>query len=666
MIKISSKNIIYIATTLFLAGAIGIGSFLVSPKPNPAFAADAGSWQAGNIISDGVFYNSNTMSVQNIQDFLNQMVPNCDTSGTQTYNATMTNAQYAASKGWPGPPYVCLKDYYQVPRSDQIVSNLSTNIIPADAISAAQIIKNAADTYGINPKVLLVTLEKESINLIHDSWPFPSQYTEAMGYGCPDGVPCDPQYAGFYNQVTNSARQFKLYRDNPTLYRYQNNQSNTIYYSPTATCGTAPVNITTQATAGLYNYTPYQPNQAAMNNLYGLGDSCSSYGNRNFWRIFIDWFGSTQTNTPYAWAAAGNPSFLDSTMTTQFTGSSINIQPGQKAYIKVTALNAGTQTWTQDVVHLGTAAPNDRASIFADSSWLSSNRIIMKETSVLPGNTGTFLFDFKAPSTPGTYYERLSLVADGITWMNDPGLIFTINVVNPQMASNTTNTGLSSNQFIKGDSYLLSPDTQSTLRIKNGDVILQSDFQTVWHTGTSGPVSGLYMQSDGNLVLYNTSGQPIWNSGTSGNPNASLALQTDGNLVIYSVQGTALWSSGTVSRPDYLSRVAFTLKSSELLPGQSLLTPSGKYRMVLQPDGNLVIYSPTKPLWASGTAGQSVKLLAMQSDGNLVIYNPSGSAIWSSKTSGNGPSTLAMQPDGNLVIYRDDGKASWNTSTSGM
>ncbi len=52
--------------------------------------------------------------------------------------------------------------------------------------------------------------------------------------------------------------------------------------------------IENQATAGLYIYTPYVPNQAALNNLYGTGDGCSAYGNRNFWRTFTDWFGSTR------------------------------------------------------------------------------------------------------------------------------------------------------------------------------------------------------------------------------------------------------------------------------------------------------------------------------------------------------------------------------------
>ena len=37
---------------------------------------------------------------------------------------------------------------------------------------------------------------------------------------------------------------------------------------------------------------PYRPNAAALANLYGTGDACSAYGNRNFWRYFNDWFGN--------------------------------------------------------------------------------------------------------------------------------------------------------------------------------------------------------------------------------------------------------------------------------------------------------------------------------------------------------------------------------------
>ncbi len=57
------------------------------------------------------------------------------------------------------------------------------------------------------------------------------------------------------------------------------------------------------------------------------------------------------------------------------------------------------------------------------------------------------------------------------------------------------------------------------------------------------------MQEDGNFVMYNASGVPIWASGVSFNhPGAFLALQTDGNVVIYDVDGRPLWATNTGGR----------------------------------------------------------------------------------------------------------------------
>jgi hypothetical protein len=270
------------------------------PLVGPAVSTEAlsgSSWQAGRIIDDGIFYNGNDMSVAQVQAFLNNEVPTCDTWGTQTSEyGGGTRAQYGTAHGYP-PPYICLKNYYENPTTH--ANNLSTGTIPDGSLSAAQIVVNAAQTYGISVRALLVTLQKESAGpLLTDTWPFPSQYTNAMGYGCPDTAPCDPSYAGFYNQMTNAARQFALYKSSPSNYRYQAEQNNTILYSPNAACGSSTVYIQNYATAGLYDYTPYQPDQAALNNLYGTGDSCSAYGNRNFWRYFNDLFGSTTYNQP--------------------------------------------------------------------------------------------------------------------------------------------------------------------------------------------------------------------------------------------------------------------------------------------------------------------------------------------------------------------------------
>jgi dTDP-4-amino-4,6-dideoxygalactose transaminase len=80
-------------------------------------------------------------------------------------------------------------------------------------------------------------------------------------------------------------------------------------YHPKASCGTKSFLLQNQATANLYYYTPYTPNDAALNNLYGTGDSCSAYGNRNFWRFYHDWFGSP-IGGGYLLKAEGTETFL--------------------------------------------------------------------------------------------------------------------------------------------------------------------------------------------------------------------------------------------------------------------------------------------------------------------------------------------------------------------
>lgn len=266
----------------------------------PTSAISSGDWQAGKIIDDVLFYDNSSMSTSQIQSFLNSKVPRCDTWGTQPASdqgyPNLTRAEYAKKVGWPGPPYICTRDYYQVPRSDKIINNYNkTATRPTGSISAAQIIKRAADSYGVSPKVLLVLLQKESAGpLPIDTWPLQKQYRNAMGYACPDTAPCDPAYAGFYNQMMNAAKRIQTYKLYPNQYRHKPFAWNSVYYHPDLNrCGSSSVYIATRATAGLYNYTPYQPNKAALDNMYGTGDSCSAYGNRNFWRIYNDWFGPT-------------------------------------------------------------------------------------------------------------------------------------------------------------------------------------------------------------------------------------------------------------------------------------------------------------------------------------------------------------------------------------
>lgn len=252
-----------------------------------AQAVSPGDWKPGRIIDDAVFFNKDAMSPGQIQDFLNAKIPNCNRWRSTTNTANQ-------------PPYTCLKEYQEnITTKENNIGRFNSNGTPYQVPggkSAAQIIWEVGQQYGINPQVLIVMLQKEQ-SLITDDWPWLVQYQKAMGYACPDTAPCDAQYYGFYNQVSSAAWQMKRYIAYPNSFNFKAGVTRNILWSPNTSCGSSPVFIENAATAALYNYTPYQPNAAAVNNLYGTGDGCSAYGNRNFWRMFNDWFGSSYSDT---------------------------------------------------------------------------------------------------------------------------------------------------------------------------------------------------------------------------------------------------------------------------------------------------------------------------------------------------------------------------------
>lgn len=324
----STNKMKFIGTALLML-AIFVSVSLVATTPRRAEALSSSDFQAGRIIDNAIFENSSTMSVQDIQNFLNAKVPSCDVNGALSYsyyydstNGRVSSASSDGNDTWvtttralfgqrydayyatdiAAGPLVCLKSYVENTTTNQ--NNLHGNTLTG-GISAAQIIWNAAQTYSINPEVLIVTLQKEQ-GLVTDDWPWANQFEEAMGYMCPDTPQgCNSSYAGFYTQVTDAAWQFRHYLENngsPGNYWVG---SYFIPYNPDGSCSGTVVNIQNSATASLYDYTPYQPNPGALagisNSSPGNTVTCGAYGNRNFWWYFNTWFGSSLYHgVPYA------------------------------------------------------------------------------------------------------------------------------------------------------------------------------------------------------------------------------------------------------------------------------------------------------------------------------------------------------------------------------
>ncbi|MFV0320216.1 MAG: hypothetical protein ACK5IN_07640 [Microbacterium sp.] len=283
----------------------------------------------GNIMSDAVFYDAHAMTSAQIQSFLDSKVGACNSN--DCINILRANVSSRAKR----------------------VSETTGNVVceaftGGNNLRVSEIIYRAQVACGISAKVILATLQKEQ-GLVTSKNPSDWNLSYAMGQACPDTAPCDPAYKGIGVQILAGATQLKTYK--AANFARQPGVHN-IQYSPNASCGTMRVNIVNYATAALYNYTPYTPNAAALSAGYGLGDACSSYGNRNFYNYYTDWFGSTQASAPSAptnvTAIGGNGKAVVSWAAPTNTGGSpitkytVAAQPGGKTATSPTTTRTGS------------------------------------------------------------------------------------------------------------------------------------------------------------------------------------------------------------------------------------------------------------------------------------------------------------------------------------
>jgi len=152
--------------------------------------------------------------------------------------------------------------------------NYKTKDIDGKTKKASEIIYNAAKEYNINPKYILVTLQKEQ-SLVTAKSPSQKQLDWATGYAVCDSCSMnDPKvmkYKGFAKQVDNSAGVIRWYYDN-TDHPVVKQKNETIKIDNTN------VKPASWATAFLYTYTPHL------------------HGNQNFWSIWNDWFAQGYPN----------------------------------------------------------------------------------------------------------------------------------------------------------------------------------------------------------------------------------------------------------------------------------------------------------------------------------------------------------------------------------
>lgn len=283
-----SKRIWFVALGVFVA--VFLFTFLAQRFSNKTEveAASLANFDPGYIISDYQMGNYTSMTEAEIQAFLTAK-NSCANTNYNYYVALSRNTNYTWH--WDNGHFVCLSE-----------ERFGDGEVIGSGETVAHIIWQAAQDFKINPKVLIVLLQKET-GLITDPIPNNGDYRKATGYGCPDTAACSEKYYGFKNQVRNAAALFRTVLDGGwTNYPLGNNY---IQYNPSAACGGSVVNVKNLATSALYRYTPYQPNAGALAAGYGTA-SCGAYGNRNFYLYFEDWFGGV-TSSIVEWSDMKTP-----------------------------------------------------------------------------------------------------------------------------------------------------------------------------------------------------------------------------------------------------------------------------------------------------------------------------------------------------------------------
>ncbi len=251
--------------------ALGVMCGIVLTLPSAHASALASSNYTNYLIDNWVFMNSDSLGVGsggalNIQAFLDN-----EGSGLASFSAVEDCGSTS------GAHYTYYAQFYA----------------SIALVSAAQIIYAASQAYGINPQVILATLQKKQ-GLVTTPDPTASQLNCAMGY-----TSCASD-SGFFYQVDNAAWQYKMDMETgqgnsywgysassypcsnaTSLYNNGIKAGNNVTFSDSNGTSYANITLANMATATLYCYTPY-----VYNNPDGL------YGNPTIWHYWfvLSWY----------------------------------------------------------------------------------------------------------------------------------------------------------------------------------------------------------------------------------------------------------------------------------------------------------------------------------------------------------------------------------------
>ena len=566
------------------------------------FAAPAhAAYNSNNLIDDGRFTNHTTMDEAAIQAFLN-----------------------ARNSG--------LKNY----------------VDPSVNQSAAKIIRDAAWDFGINPQVIMATLQKEQ-SLMTNPTPSASNINFAMGYGCPTTGSCS--FPGFYTQVRNGSWQlrFNMHRaagnngtwtgpsgavwgNSSIMYACRNATAyystglfpgrNVTFYAHTNGQAYATINIANASTAAMYCYTPHVYNPSGVPVYYS--------GSYNFVVFYERWFGPT-TGEAYRSEYAGQSSYktLSPSVTTAV------------AYIRYR--NIGNETWYDDIglspapagtkpVHLATSNPLNRSSPVGYPWGGDRNRpagtfaAVYEADGVTPaadqhkavtGQIVQFNITFGTNNSvpEGVYREFFQPIVEGGSTMNTPGTYLDVTVQRPTYTS----------QFAGHCAYptMVANNSSSPcfIRYKNtGNV--------PWYDSSSAAANNakpVVLSTARSINRYSLLGT-LWNRDQN---RASTRF-----AAVYEADGTTLAANQAVAQPGQIVQFNFNLWAAQVLrPGvyREFFQPIVEGGSTMNDPGTFIDVTVQAPTYVSQFAGQCAYPIMVANNSSapcFLRYKNIGNVAW--------------------------------------
>lgn len=556
----------------FIAGLFS--PLLLSLQPAHA------DFYSNRLMDDAIFDNVHSMSASQINNFLNNFPQSC-ISPNSSFEARVPSG-YSPSGGFTYGNFT----------------------------SAGQVIATAAQVYGINPQVLLVTLEKEqSLVTGRSSSTYcgssEHKYAAAMGYGCPDsggsfsyngvslyrragvertstGNTCvnSASKAGFSQQVIRAAWLLKFGQqrsqgnvgwavitgswdnsDDPqscysgpmtrgTWKKCPNGPA--VFYDGYKTIDGTPVQMETGTTAALYWYTPH------------------FHGNQNFVKLFEQTFGFGSTRNP----------FFAAQYHSQSPYPVINSGAGRTIFFQFK--NIGNSFWKDDAstfpgyrpVHMASTFPINRGSWFRANNWINHARptglfskvfeadgttLAPEQHTVQPGQIARFEFTAYANPAlpPGVYREHFQPILEGAPnygWNMAGWAYLDIGVHRP-----TYKAGFSSQSAYP----TVAQGGSATVSFK-----LKNTGQDPWFDDTSLP-AGIH-------PVHLATSWPINRNSAFGSTWSNTARPSRNFSAVYEANGSTPSSNQHVVQPGQIAEFSFSIT----VPAS---TPPGFYREYFEP-----------------------------------------------------------------------------------